>query len=71
MKTITTRCIMGLLRLTRSCTQNAENWARSVLKIEVDPIGEDSLSIGRQWRDKLNNRDWGNIPAEIREDRGR
>ena len=42
-----------------------------ILQREVSLAGGGHVSVAREWREKLKDREWGDIPAEIREDRER
>jgi hypothetical protein len=76
MKSLTVRDVdtatyEGLQNLAKSNRRSMQEQIKLILKREVSLAGGGHLSVGLEWREKLKDRAWGDIPAEIREDRER
>ena len=76
MKSLTIRGVdtatyQGLRELAKSNRRSMQEQVKLILQREVNLAGGSHVSTAREWRGKLKDREWGNIPAEIREDRER
>ena len=76
MKSLTIRGVdtatyQGLQELAKSNRRSMQEQVKLILQREVSLTGGGHVSVAREWRKKLKDRDWGDIPSEIREDRKR
>ena len=68
---VDTATYQGLQKLAKSNRRSMQEQVKLILQREVNLTGGGHLSIAHEWREKLKDRDWGDIPAEIRQDRQR
>jgi hypothetical protein len=76
MKSLTIRGVdtatyQGLRELAKSNRRSMQEQIKLILQREVSLAGGGHVSVAREWREKLKGREWGDIPAQIREDRQR
>ena len=76
MKSLTIRDVdtatyQGLRELATSNRRSMQEQIKLILQREVSLAGGGHVSVAREWREKLKDREWGDIPAEIRADRER
>ena len=76
MKTLTVREVpdevyQALKGWAAQNNRSLQEQVRSILSREVRLIREGRMDDARRWRERLAGRDWGDVAAEIRRDRGR
>ena len=61
----------GLRELAKANRRSMQQQIKLIFQREVSLTGGGHLALAREWREKLKDREWGDIPADIGEDRKR